>query len=87
MIIAEFLSFYPQYTVASLLDLPYRTFKALFASMKRLKALDDLNSIYIHRFSQASKENLTEVTRALKTEAAGAEELVRQARLLKEIKK
>lgn len=86
MIFSEFVSYYPQYTVETLLQLPYRTFKALFASMKRLKALDDLNNIYIGRFAQAPKESLAEVTRALKAEALGSEDLVRQAKLLKEIK-
>ena len=85
--IAEFIHFYPAYTLEAVLAMYAVSFYALLSSMYKIKGSENYERAVQTAVGTAGGESLNEYLKTAHKQADGAEGLLRQARVLKEIKR
>lgn len=85
--IAEFMHFYPAYTLESVLDMPAKSFYSLKTSMDRLKGSYDQQNALLYASANAGGKSLTAFIDQAKKRAEGLHGLLREVRLIRSLRK
>ena len=87
MMIAEFIHFYPSYTVESVLAMYAVTFYALLAAMYRLKGASDMQAAYRTAVAFNGGDQFTEYIEASRKQAGGIKTILDQVKIVRGVKK
>jgi hypothetical protein len=86
MAIAEFMNYYPGYTLDKVLSMYAVSFYALLSSMYRLKGAEKLDSAVRTALATNGGEQLTDYIENARKQSDGSKALLRQAKVMKQIK-
>ena len=84
--IADFMRFYT-YKLDEVLNMYAISFYSLVSSMHKLRGADNIEISYRTAASFAGGDDLSSYIREAKNQSEGAEKLLKQARILKKVKK
>lgn len=86
MMIAKFMHYY-NYTLEAVLDMYAITFYALYSTIGKIVAENNINDVYLHAVAASDGENVSNYIRLNEQIIEGVDYYTKQAQVLKEISK